>query len=140
MGLQFTAPSKTTRAGTVPGRNQTTGDYHFKGGEFDGVKGKLLTPQNTLTKAFPAKAADEEWGNWKGQKNMTEFKNYSSGHVHTYDLKAEEQDIVGGLCRAVFFNEPACITFRSTHSVEANLEERTCHASRSVQSSLLKLT
>lgn len=51
---------------TVPGRNQTTGDYHFKGGEFDGVKGKLLTPQNTLTKAFPAKAADEEWGNWKG--------------------------------------------------------------------------
>lgn len=40
--------------------------YHFKGGEFDGVKGKLLTPQNTLSKAFPAKAADDEWGNWKG--------------------------------------------------------------------------
>jgi len=51
---------------TVPGRNQTTGEYHFKGGEFDGVKGKLLTPQNTLSKAFPAKAADDEWGNWKG--------------------------------------------------------------------------
>jgi hypothetical protein len=35
---------------TVPGRDQTTGEYHFKGGSYDGVKGKLLTAQSTLVK------------------------------------------------------------------------------------------
>ena len=46
---------------TVPGRDQQTGEFHFKGGSFDGVKGKLLTAQTTLMKAFPVKAADPEW-------------------------------------------------------------------------------
>ena len=35
-------------------------------GEFDGVKGSLLTPQKTLTSAFPDKAADPTWGTWSG--------------------------------------------------------------------------
>lgn len=64
---------------TVPGRNQTTGEFHFKGGEYEGVAGKLLTPQNTLSKMFPAKAADDEWASWKGPV----FGVYVSPNVET---------------------------------------------------------
>lgn len=51
---------------SVPGRDQKTGEFHFKGGGFDGVTGKLLHVQNTLKKAFPAKADDDSWLSWKG--------------------------------------------------------------------------
>lgn len=51
---------------TVPGRNQITGEFNFKGGEFNGVKGQLLKVQTTLSKTFPDKAADDTWGSWKG--------------------------------------------------------------------------
>eukprot|EP00038_Savillea_parva_P001603 m.105684 g.105684 ORF g.105684 m.105684 type:complete len:410 (+) comp10560_c0_seq1:1227-2456(+) len=64
-GIQFRFLKECPRC-TVPGRNQQTGEYHFAGGEYDGVKGALLTPQNTLSKAFPDKAADPTWGTWSG--------------------------------------------------------------------------
>jgi hypothetical protein len=44
-----------------------TAHFHsLRQGEFDGVKGSLLTPQKTLTSAFPDKAADATWGTWSG--------------------------------------------------------------------------
>lgn len=46
--------------------SQDTGEYHFAGGSFDGVKGKLLNPQATLKNAFPKKATDASWGTWAG--------------------------------------------------------------------------
>lgn len=51
---------------TVPTRDQDTGEYVFKTKEFEGVKGGLLHATATLKKTFPHKAADDEWGTWKG--------------------------------------------------------------------------
>eukprot|EP01060_Flectonema_neradi_P037720 TRINITY_DN7676_c0_g1_i1.p1 TRINITY_DN7676_c0_g1~~TRINITY_DN7676_c0_g1_i1.p1 ORF type:complete len:375 (+),score=61.32 TRINITY_DN7676_c0_g1_i1:45-1169(+) len=51
---------------SIPCRDQTTGEFVFSKSGFDGVRASSLFPTMTLRKMFPAKAADAEWGIWKG--------------------------------------------------------------------------
>ena len=51
---------------SIPCRDQQTGEFVFSKKGFSGKKASSLFPTLTLRKMFPAKAADEKWGIWKG--------------------------------------------------------------------------